>query len=74
MPGFCKSATIDEIKEHGYMLTPGRYVGAAEVEDDGIPFEEKMAELTATLYEQFAEAERLEAVIKRNLEVLGYGE
>ena len=74
VPGFCKSVSIDEIKEHGYMLTPGRYVGAAEVEDDGIPFEEKMAELTATLYEQFAEAERLEAVIKRNLEVLGYGE
>ncbi|MDD3472790.1 MAG: N-6 DNA methylase, partial [Syntrophaceae bacterium] len=74
VPGFCKSASIDEIKEHGYVLTPGRYVGAAEVEDDGIPFEEKMAELTATLYEQFAEADRLEAVIKRNLEVLGYGE
>ncbi|QPM68610.1 type I restriction-modification system subunit M [Atribacter laminatus] len=74
VPGFCKSATTDEIKEHGYVLTPGRYVGAAEVEDDGIPFEEKMAELTATLYEQFAEADRLEAIIKRNLEVLGYGE
>ncbi|NLJ48663.1 MAG: SAM-dependent DNA methyltransferase [Candidatus Atribacteria bacterium] len=74
VPGFCKSATTDEIKEHGYVLTPGRYVGAAEVEDDGIPFEEKMVELTATLYEQFAEADRLEAIIKRNLEVLGYGE
>jgi type I restriction enzyme M protein len=49
-------------------------VGAAEVEDDGIPFEEKMAELTSTLYEQFTEADRLEAIIKRNLEVLGYGE
>jgi type I restriction enzyme M protein len=55
-------------------LTPGRYVGAAEIEDDGVPFEEKMAELSATLYEQFAEADRLEAAIKRNLEVLGYGE
>ncbi|MCK9276003.1 MAG: type I restriction-modification system subunit M [Syntrophales bacterium] len=72
--GFCKSATIDEIREHGYVLTPGRYVGAAEIEDDGVPFEEKMAELSATLYEQFAEADRLEAVIKRNLEVLGYGQ
>jgi len=74
VPGFCKSATTDEIREHGYVLTPGRYVGAAELEDDGVPFEEKMAELSATLYEQFAEADRLEAIIKRNLEVLGYGE
>ena len=71
--GFCKSATVDEIREYGYVLTPGRYVGAAEVEDDGVPFEEKMAELSATLYEQFAEADRLEAAIKRDLEVLGYG-
>jgi type I restriction enzyme M protein len=74
VPGFCKSASIEEIREHSYVLTPGRYVGAAEVEDDGIPFEKKMAELTTTLYEQFAEADRLEAIIKRNLEVLGYGE
>jgi type I restriction enzyme M protein len=74
VPGFCRSATIEEIREHGYVLTPGRYVGAAEIEDDGVPFEEKMAELSATLYEQFAAADRLEAVIKRNLEVLGYGE
>ena len=68
VPGFCKSASTGEIKEHGYVLTLGRYVGAAEFEDDGIPFEEKMAGLSATLYEQFAEA-----VIKKNLEVLGYG-
>jgi type I restriction enzyme M protein len=74
VPGFCKSVTTDEIRKHGYVLTPGRYVGAEEVEDDGIPFEEKMAELTATLYEQFEEADRLRGVIKRNLEVLGYGE
>jgi type I restriction enzyme M protein len=50
VPGFCKSATTDEIRDHGYVLTPGRYVGAAEIEDDGVPFEEKMAELSATLY------------------------
>jgi type I restriction enzyme M protein len=74
VPGFCKSATTEEIREHGYVLTPGRYVGAAEIEDDGVPFEEKMAELSATLYEQFAEADQLEATIKKNLEVLGYGE
>ncbi len=74
IPGFCKTATIDEIRKNSYILTPGRYVGMEEIEDDGIPFEEKMAELSATLYEQFAEAHRLEAAIKRNLEVLGYGQ
>jgi type I restriction enzyme M protein len=73
VPGFCMSATIKKIKEHGYVLTPGRYIGAAEIEDDGIPFEEKMTEFTAQLYDQFAKADQLEAVIKRNLEVLGYG-
>ena len=74
IPGFCKTATIDEIRKNGYILTPGRYVGMEEIEDDGIPFEEKMAELSATLYEQFAEAARLEAAIKKNLEGLGYGQ
>jgi len=73
VPCFCKSTTTDEIREHGYVLTPGRYVGAAEIEDDGIPFEEKMTELSAKLYEQFAEADQLETAIKRNLEILGYG-
>ena len=73
VPGLCKSATTDEVKEHGHVLTPGRYVGAAEIEDDGVPFDEKMVELSATLYEQFAEADRLEATIRKNLEVLGYG-
>ena len=73
VPGFCKSATIENIREHGYVLTPGRYVGSAEVEDDGIPFEEKMTEFTAQLYEQLAKGDQLEAVIKKNLEVLGYG-
>jgi type I restriction enzyme M protein len=73
-PGWWKSATIDEIKSHGYVLTPGRYVGAEEVEDEGVPFEEKMAELSATLYQQFDKADQLEAVIRKNLEMLGYGE
>jgi type I restriction enzyme M protein len=72
-PGWWKSATLDEIKSHGYVLTPGRYVGAEEVEDDGVPFEEKMAELSASLYQQFDKADQLEAVIRKNLEVLGYG-
>jgi len=73
-PGWWKSARLEEIREHGYVLTPGRYVGAEEVEDDGVPFEEKMADLTAKLYEQFEEARKLEAEIKKNLEVLGYGQ
>jgi type I restriction enzyme M protein len=72
IPGFCKSATLEEIAGHGYVLTPGRYVGAADVEDDGEPFEEKMARLTATLQEQFAESARLEAIIRQNLARLGY--
>ena len=74
VPGFCKSVKIDEIREHNYVLTPGRYVGAAEVEDDGIPFEEKMSELTSKLYEQFRESDHLEKTIKKNLETLGFGE
>jgi len=73
-PGFCKAATLKDIQSHNYILTPGRYVGAEEIEDDGVPFEEKMAELTAELYEQMAEAEELDTVIRQNLEVLGYGE
>ena len=63
----------DEIASHGYVLTPGRYVGAEEVEDDGIAFEEKMAGLSATLYDQFEESARLEAAIRTNLEGLGHG-
>lgn len=70
--GFCKSASLEEIAGHGYVLTPGRYVGAPDVEDDGEPFEEKMDRLTSTLREQFAESERLETVIKDNLSKLGY--
>lgn len=72
-PGFCKAATLEEIKANDYVLTPGRYVGAAEIEDDGIPFEEKMLELTQTLFRQMEEAEKLDAVIRENLEALGYG-
>jgi len=72
--GFCKSATLAEIKSHNYVLTPGRYVGAAELEDDGIPFEEKMAALSSTLYEQMREGGELDAIIRKNLEGLGYGE
>jgi len=70
--GFCKTVNLDDIKKHDFVLTPGRYVGAKEQEDDGEPFNEKMARLTAQLSEQFAESERLEAEIKRNLGGLGY--
>ncbi|HFQ4989616.1 TPA: type I restriction-modification system subunit M [Vibrio vulnificus] len=70
--GFCKSATLAEIKKHDFVLTPGRYVGAAEELDDGVPFGEKMAALTTKLSEQFAESATLEAEIKKNLAGLGY--
>ena len=71
--GFCKSATTAEIATHGHILTPGRYVGAEEVEDDGDPFEEKMPRLVAELHAQFAESAKLEQAIKANLKGLGYG-
>ena len=70
--GFCKSATTAEIAAHGYVLTPGRYVGAEEAEDDGDPFEEKMPRLVGELKSQFAESARLEAAIQKNLRGLGY--
>jgi type I restriction enzyme M protein len=71
--GFCKSATTDEIAAHGHVLTPGRYIGAEEVEDDGEPFEEKMPRLVAELNAQFAESAKLEQAIQANLRGLGYG-
>ena len=74
VPGFCKAARIDDIRKHGYVLTPGRYVGAEAVEDDGEPFGEKMARLAATLRQQQVEAARLDAAIAANLKELGYGE
>ncbi len=73
IPGFCKSATLDDIRGHNYILTPGRYVGAAEVEDDGEPFEEKMARLTAALREQTEQARKLDRIIWANLKDIGYG-
>jgi len=73
IPGFCKSASTAEIASHGHVLTPGRYVGAEEVEDDGEPFEEKMPRLVAELNAQFEESAKLEAAIKANMSGLGYG-
>lgn len=74
IPGFCKSALVEEIRKHGHVLTPGRYVGAAPQEDDGEPFEEKMKGLVATLRQQTEEARRLDEAIWKNLEGLGYGD
>lgn len=72
-PGFCRSATLEEIAAHDYVLTPGRYVGAAEEEEDGEPFADKMTRLTAELREGFAQSRELEERIRKNLEGLGYG-
>ncbi len=70
--GFCKAAAIEEIREHDYILTPGRYVGLEEVEDDGEPFDEKMERLTSELAEQFKESKKLEAQIREALGGIGY--
>ncbi|SDZ37326.1 type I restriction enzyme M protein [Proteiniborus ethanoligenes] len=70
--GFCKSASLEEVREHEYVLTPGRYVGIEDVEDDGIPFEEKMEKLTSELSELFAKSRRLEEEIRKKLGGLGY--
>ncbi|PXF33313.1 N-6 DNA methylase [Mesotoga sp. SC_NapDC] len=71
--GFCKTATIDEIRKNGYILTPGRYVGMEEIEDDGEPFEEKMERLSTELAKLFKESRELEEEIRKNLEGIGYG-
>ena len=73
IPGFCKAASLDDIRKHGYVLTPGRYVGVAPTEEDDEPFEEKMQRLVAQLRQQQAEAARLDAAIAANLKELGYG-
>lgn len=70
--GFCKSSTLDEIKKNGYVLTPGRYVGLGEIEDDGISFEEKMTKLSNELKESFIKGRELEKEIENNLKELGF--
>lgn len=72
IPGFCKSATLEEIRKHGHVLTPGRYVGAAAQEDEGEPFAEKMQRLSAQWREQCAAAARIDAAIEANLKGLGF--
>lgn len=73
VPGFCKAATLDDIRKHGHVLTPGRYVGAEAQEDDGEPFEEKMKRLSTTLREQIEQGRKLDEAIDANLKELGYG-
>ncbi|WP_419841122.1 type I restriction-modification system subunit M [Candidatus Poriferisodalis sp.] len=73
VPGFCKSASLDDVRRHQHVLTPGRYVGAAPQEEDGEPFEEKMSRLAAQWRKQRAEAARLDEQIEANLTALGFG-
>lgn len=73
VPGFCKSATRDEIAAHDYVLTPGRYVGAADVADDGELFEEKLERLATKYFEQSIKANMLDQEIKSTLRTMGYG-
>jgi len=71
--GFCKSATLDEVRANNHSLMPGRYVGTEEMEDDGVPFDEKMNALTAKLATQFVKGSELEKTIRKNLKGIGYG-
>jgi len=73
VPGFCKSASLEEVRKHGHVVTPGRYVGVKPQADDGEPFEEKMERLVAQLREQQVEGDRLDTAITKNLEALGFG-
>ena len=66
-PGFCMAATLEEIRTHNHVLTPGRYVGAPDIEDDDLPFEERFAALRAKLEGQFTEANKLTASIRAKL-------
>ena len=72
VPGFCRAVPIAEIVEHGYVLTPGRYVGTSDLEDDDEPFEEKMQRLTASFFAEQSEAEHLDALIADGMKALGY--
>jgi type I restriction enzyme M protein len=72
VPGFCRAVTLAEIAEHGYVLTPGRFVGAEATDDDYEAFNEKMERLTAQLAEQMAKGAELDAVIREKLGGLGY--
>lgn len=68
VPGFCKSAKLEDVRGHGHVLTPGRYVGAAEADEDEVPFEERVQTLSTKLREQFKEADRLMVAIEQALD------
>jgi len=70
--GYCKSATLKEVEKHNFVLTPGRYVGIPDEDDDGIPFEDKMAELTAELGQQMKESVELDKAIRKNMKKVGF--
>jgi len=72
VPGFCYCAKLEEIEKNGFVLTPGRYVGAADQQEDGEPFEQKMQRLTALLKQQQQDGAKLDAAIARNLAWLGF--
>ncbi len=72
IPGFCKSTTLDEIRKQNHILTPGRYVGFEEEEDDGIPFDKKIEKITTELSELFQKSRTLEKEIKENLKEIGF--
>ena len=74
VPGFSKTSKLEDVRKHGHVLTPGRYVGSDYVDDDAEPFEDKMKRLAATLQKQTAEAAKFDATIASNLKELGYGE
>ena len=74
VPGFCRSAPLDEVRKHVHVLTPGRYVGAPPREDDGEPFEDKMKRLVSQLRDQQTEGAKLDAAISENLKALGFWE
>jgi len=74
VPGLCKSASLDDIRKHGHVLTPGRYVGAGAAEEDDETFDDKMRRLVATLRQQQVEAAKLDAVLLASLAELGYGQ
>jgi type I restriction enzyme M protein len=73
VPGFCASATVPEIAEHRYVLTPGRYVGIEETKEDDEPIDEKIARLTEDLFEAFAESNRLQDQVRAVLRRIGHG-
>ena len=73
VPGFCKAVKLEEIRKQGHILTPGRYVGSEEEEDNGEEFEEIIQKLSAELFEQMKKSKELDDIIKNNLERLGYG-